>query len=107
MRPIFIVSLATAVLTFPHTLSGQDDGLTQRWLENCRNNWDHDRSNFCELRNFTLQPQSKLAVDGRANGGVSFHGWDRNEVKIVAMIQANASDDDQAEALAKHNTVTT
>jgi DUF4097 and DUF4098 domain-containing protein YvlB len=107
MRSISIVSLAIAVLAFPHLLSGQDDGHTQRWLENCRNNWDHDRPNFCELRNITLGPQSKLSVDGRANGGVSFHGWDRNEVKVVAMIQANGSDDDQAEALAKQITINT
>jgi DUF4097 and DUF4098 domain-containing protein YvlB len=107
MRPIPFVTLAIAVLAFPYALSGQDDGHTQRWLQDCQNNWDHDRAHFCELRNFTLRPQSTLSVDGRANGGVSFHGWDRNEVKVVAMIQASANDDSQAEALAKQITVST
>ena len=107
MRQISTVTLAIAALAIPYALSGQDDGHTQRWLQNCQNNWDHDRAHFCEIRNFTLRPQSKLSVDGRMNGGVSFHGWDRNEVKVVAMIQANASDDNQAEALAKQITVST
>jgi DUF4097 and DUF4098 domain-containing protein YvlB len=107
MRQISTVTLAIAALAIPYALSGQDDGHTQRWLQSCQNSWDHDRAHFCELRNFTLRPQSKLSVDGGTNGGVSFHGWDRNEVKVVAMIQANASDDKQAEALAKQITVST
>jgi DUF4097 and DUF4098 domain-containing protein YvlB len=107
MRTISVITLTVAALAFPTALIGQDDSHAQRWLQSCENNWDHDRAHFCELRNFTLRPQSKLSVDGRENGGVSFHGWDRNEVKVVAMIQANASDDAQAEALAKQVTITT
>jgi DUF4097 and DUF4098 domain-containing protein YvlB len=107
MRSISVITLTVAALALPTALIGQDDGHAQRWLQNCENNWDHDRAHFCELRNFTLRPQSKLSVDGRTNGGVSFHGWDRKEVKVVAMIQANASDDAQAEALAKQITIST
>ena len=107
MRSPSLATLTIAVLVCPHVLSGQDDSHTQRWLQDCQNNWDHERASFCEIRNFTLRPQSKLSVDGRTNGGVSFHGWDRNEVKVVAMIQANASDDNAAEALAKQITVST
>ena len=107
MRSISIITLTVAALAHPTALIGQDDDHTRRWLENCQNNWNHDRASFCELRNFTLKSQSKLSVDGRMNGGVSFHGWDRNEVKVVAMIQANANDDNQAEALAKQIIVNT
>jgi DUF4097 and DUF4098 domain-containing protein YvlB len=107
MKSISVVTLAIAVLVFPHVLGGQDDGHVQRWLQSCQNDWNNDRAHFCELRNFTLRPQAKLSVDGRENGGVSFHGWDRNEVKVVVMIQANANDDSQAEALAKQITVST
>jgi DUF4097 and DUF4098 domain-containing protein YvlB len=107
MRSISLTTLTIAVLGLPYTLSGQGDDRAQRWLQNCQNNWDHDRANFCELRNFTLRPQSKLSIDGRMNGGVSFHGWDRNEVRVIALIQANASDDNQAAALAKQITVST
>jgi DUF4097 and DUF4098 domain-containing protein YvlB len=105
MRSISVVTASFAALAFSTPTFGQDSR-ADRWMESCHN-WNHDRAQFCELRNFTLKPQSKLSVDGRMNGGVSFHGWDRNEVKVVAMIQANASDDNQAEALAKEITVST
>jgi hypothetical protein len=85
MKSISVVTLAIAVLVFPYVLGGQDDGHVQRWLQSCQNDWNNDRSHFYELRNFTLRPQAKLSVDGRENGGVSFHGWDRNEVKVVVM----------------------
>jgi DUF4097 and DUF4098 domain-containing protein YvlB len=106
MRSIFLTALI-AVLALPRALSGQDDDRAQRWLNNCQNNWERDRAQFCELRTFTLRPQSKLSVDGRENGGVSFHGWDRNETKIIALIQANATDDNEAAAVAKQISVST
>ena len=107
MRSSSLITLTIAALAIPTTLIGQGDERAQRWMQNCHNNWDNDRAHFCEVRNITLRPQSKLSVDGRMNGGVSFHGWDRNEVKVVAMIQASASDDGQAEALSKQITVST
>ena len=107
MRSITLITLTTAVLVFPRALAAQDDDHAQRWLQNCQNNWERDRAQFCELRSFTLRPQSKLSVDGRENGGVSFHGWDRNEIKIIALIQANATDENEAAAVAKQITVST
>jgi DUF4097 and DUF4098 domain-containing protein YvlB len=107
MRSISLISFTIASLTLPAALTGQGDDRAARWMDNCHNSWDHDRAHFCEVRNVTLRPQSKLYVDGKMNGGVSFHGWDRNEVKVVAMIQTNAGDDDQAEAMAKQITVST
>jgi DUF4097 and DUF4098 domain-containing protein YvlB len=107
MRSISFIALTIATLALPATAAAQGDERAERWMQNCRNNWDNDRAHFCELRNMTLRPQTKLSVDGGMNGGVSFHGWDRNEVKVVAMIEANARGDDQAEALAKQITVTT
>jgi DUF4097 and DUF4098 domain-containing protein YvlB len=107
MRSISLVTVTIAALGFPASLIGQGDERAERWMQNCHNSWDNDRAHFCEVRNVTLRPQSKLSVDGGMNGGVSFHGWDRNEVKVVAMIQANASDDNQAESLAKQINVST
>jgi len=107
MRSTSLITLIVSALTLPATLIGQGDERAERWMQNCRNNWNNDRANFCELRNYTLRPQSKLSVDGRMNGGVSFHGWDRNEVKVVAMIQASGNDDNQAASLAKQITVST
>jgi DUF4097 and DUF4098 domain-containing protein YvlB len=48
-----------------------------------------------------------LTVDGRQNGGITVHGWDRNEIKVTAMIQAQAETEAAAESLAKQVTVTT
>ena len=107
MRSISVITLTIAVLVFPRALTAQDDDRAQRWLRNCQNNWEKDRAHFCELRNYTLRPQSKLSVDGRENGGVSFHGWDRNEIRIIALIQANATDDNEAAGVVKQITVST
>lgn len=100
MRP---TSLALTLLTLllPAAVRAQDEDRAQHWQENCRYRGNYDRAHFCELRNITLRPTGKISVDGNENGGVAFYGWDRNEIKVVAMIQTNADDDNQAEALAK------
>jgi len=107
MRQISLVTLAFAASLLPAVARGQIDDRAQRWLENCERGWDNDRGHFCELRSFTLRPQSKISVDGRENGGVAFHGWDQNEVRIIALVQANANDDNQAESLAKQVRINT
>ncbi len=53
------------------------------------------------MRETSVRATSDLIVDGRDNGGVSFFGWDRNDVKIVAMIQTSADNDADAKALAR------
>ncbi len=72
-----------------------------RFVDNCRrSNWgDDDR--FCETRNFTLAAGRLLNVDGRANGGITVHGWDKAEIQVVAMIQANAESEAEAQTIAK------
>lgn len=101
MRTISLVTLIIIAVLAPATLRAQDEERAQRWLENCQTNWGRDRAHFCELRNLTLKPASTLSVDGRENGGVAFHGRDQNEVRVVALVQAEADDDNQAAALAK------
>src|SRR5439155_4337929 len=44
---------------------------------------------------------------GRTNGGVTVHGWDNNNIQVVAMIQTQADDADEARALAKDISVST
>ena len=100
MRPTRLV-LALLILLSPLVVSAQDEARAQNWLQNCRYRGNYDRAHFCDLRNLTLRPEPKISVDGHENGGVSFHGWDRNEVRVVAMIETNADNDSQAEALAK------
>ena len=100
MRLTPLVS-ALLILVAPLALKAQDEDRAQHWLENCMYRGNYDRAHFCELRNITLRPEAKISVDGHENGGVAFYGWDRSDVKVVAMIQTNADDDNQAEALAK------
>jgi DUF4097 and DUF4098 domain-containing protein YvlB len=107
MRPTLLATLPLIGLLAPIAGRAQYEERAQRWLQNCENRWKSDRAQFCELRTVTLRPEAKLSVDGRANGGVSFRGWDRNEVKVVAMIQANADDDDEAQALARQVRINT
>lgn len=102
----FVTCLLVALL-LPFVASAQNDDRVQHWMENCQRGWNSDRAQFCEVRNVTIQPQSRLRVDGRENGGVAFYGWNRNEVKVVALVQAQAYDDRDAAALAKEIRVLT
>jgi len=106
MRPTSLV-LAFFSLLVPLASPAQHEDRAQNWQKNCEYRGNYDRAHFCELRNFTLRPGGKISVDGHENGGVAFFGWDRNEVKVVAMIQTNADDDNQAEALAKQIRINT
>ena len=77
-----------------------------RFLENCDDNGG-DRARFCEVRNFALPATGLLNVDGRANGGIAVHGWDRADVQVVAMIQGQAESQAEAQAIAKAVNVVT
>jgi hypothetical protein len=107
MRTISLSSGLLSALLIAHAASAQSDDRVQRWLENCQKGWDNDRAQFCEIRNVTIQPQSRLRVDGRENGGVAFYGWNRNEVQVVALVQVQAYDDRDAAAAAKEIRVLT
>lgn len=75
----------------------------ERFLRDCdRYYGDRDRERHCEVRDVKMKvPQRALFVDGRDNGGVSFYGWDKNEVLVRALIQASADSRADAQALAK------
>ncbi|MFN2637427.1 MAG: DUF4097 domain-containing protein [Gemmatimonadaceae bacterium] len=106
MRRIIPVVLL-CIVVFPARLRAQSEDRAQRWMQNCESNWNQGRAHFCEVRNLTLPASSKIVVDGRENGGVSFHGWDRSDVKVVALIQAQAYEDSEAQSLAKQIRVLT
>ena len=107
MRIALLASTLLATLILPQQGTAQNDESVERWLDNCRRGWNGDRASFCEVRNTTIQPQSKLRVDGRENGGVAFYGWNRNEVKVVALVHAQAYEQRDAQALAKEIRVLT
>lgn len=74
---------------------------TQDWLDDCRTRWgrDDDRERACEVRDITIPARGRLTVSGGANGGVSVHGWERNEIRVVAKLQSSARSRADAEAL--------
>jgi hypothetical protein len=76
----------------------------ERFVRDCedRDYYDRRREHFCEVREMNVRvPQRGLAVDGRENGGVSFYGWDRNEILVRALIRTNAESREEARDLAR------
>jgi DUF4097 and DUF4098 domain-containing protein YvlB len=60
-----------------------------------------DRARHKETRTLTLAADSgTIAVDGRANGGISVTGWDRAEIEVVAKIQTWAATESEAVEIA-------
>jgi hypothetical protein len=84
-------------------IAQQTETRADRFIRDCdRYYGDRDRERFCEVRDVTIKaPSRSLFVDGRDNGGVSFYGWDKNEVLVRALIQASADSRADAQALAK------
>lgn len=83
---------------------------SEDWLDNCRergNKWRDDSERFCEVREKRIAATRMLDIDGQQNGGVSIHGWDQSEVLVVAKIQANADDADEAKDLASRISIET
>lgn len=92
--------LASLVATAP-LLAQDPDSRAERFMRNC-DDWGGRRERHCEVRDTTMRlAGSTLIVDGRDNGGVTVYGWDRNEIRVRALIQTNADSRQEAEALAR------
>ena len=52
----------------------------------------------CEVRDYTL-PAGPLTVEGGQNGGIRVEGWDRSEIRIQAVVSANAREEADAKRL--------
>jgi DUF4097 and DUF4098 domain-containing protein YvlB len=81
--------------------------VTDDFLENCREgrNRNEDRVRFCDVREKRISAPRNLDVDGQQNGGVNVHGWDRDEVLILAKIQSEGEDASEARDIASGITV--
>jgi len=101
MRKI-LLSLSLMFVAAP-SFAQQRETRSERFLRNCDDYYgDRDRERFCEVRDVTLKaPATRLFVDGRDNGGVSFYGWEKGDVLVRALIQTNADTKAEAQALAK------
>jgi DUF4097 and DUF4098 domain-containing protein YvlB len=93
--PAAVVALFAAL---PAAAQRTADDDTVRWLEDCRRGWrdvswgrDRDWENACEVRDTTIAAgRGRIVVSGGENGGVIVRGWDRNEIRVVARVQAQA-----------------
>lgn len=100
IRPRSRLFFAAVLATAAASAGAQASDRAARFMDNCRNGRDDDER-YCETRNLTVAAGRSLTVDGRTNGGISVHGWDRAQVQVVAMIQANAESMDEARNLVK------
>ena len=66
------------------------------WCER-NNSWhsDYDET-YGEVREVPLAPRQSLDVNAGENGGISVEAWDRNEVQLLARVEAKG--DSRAEA---------
>lgn len=67
----------------------------------CRtDNWgSDDDETHCELRDSNL-PAGPLNVDAGQNGGIVVEGWDRNEIRVRAIVRGRARESARARELA-------
>ncbi len=74
----------------------------EQWLADCRRDESgDDREQYCELRDTTVAAGHALHVDGRQNGSVTVHGWDRPQMRVVAKVRASAETEDEARSMAR------
>jgi hypothetical protein len=98
-----LLTLAIALTAMPLVAQEPRPSRAERFLRNCDDSYDdRDRERHCEIKDVPMKvPARALVVDGRDNGGVSFYGWDKNEVLVRALIQTSGDSREEAQALAK------
>lgn len=98
MRKTIVPSVALFLFAAAAAFAQSDRAA--RFMDNChRNGGDEER--FCEVRTFTIASARALDVDGRENGGITVHGWDRADIMVTAMVQTQAETEADAQAIAK------
>lgn len=81
---------------------------TAEWLADCRSGrWGDDTDRACDVRETTIPARGRVRVDGGQNGGVSVFGWDRNEIRVVARVQAWGRSRGDAESVLRDVTIHT
>ena len=64
--------------------------------------WCSDRGRegrACEVREYVVEADGDLVIDGGMNGGVSVTGWDRDEVRVEARVWVTAQSDDRSKEI--------
>lgn len=105
-RRLLVAAALGAALPFP-LLAQRAMTSDAEWLGNCRNNWGDDRGHACEVRDVPVRLSGRaIEIDGRQNGSIRVQGWDGNDVKVTARLQANGESDADAQALLKDIRIT-
>ena len=105
-RRLLVAAAFGAALPFP-LLAQRTMTSDAEWLDSCRNDWGSDRGHACEVRDVPVRLSSRaIEIDGRQNGSIRVQGWDGNDVKVTARLQANAESDADAQALLKDIRIT-
>lgn len=60
---------------------------------------DNDYRRHCEVRESTM-PAGPLTVDAGANGGITVEAWDRNEIRVRAVVTGSARTEERAREIA-------
>ena len=107
MRRPLLSAITVSLFSVTTIGHAQSNERAERWRASCDSDWNNDRGRFCEVRTYAMPASAKLSVDGGDNGGVSFYGENRRDVKIVARVQASADDDATARDIAKQVRVLT
>lgn len=102
-RHLILCALTLVAAAVPAAAHAQRrDRTPEQWLDDCRHDdWGDDREVYCELRDTTLAASKSMQIDGRQNGSVVVHGWDRNEMRVVAKIRTQAETAAEARDLAR------
>ncbi len=92
---MLIAAAAVGATLAPVMASAQRVLMDDPW---CDRSWgDRDADRYCEVREFALAANRQvISVDGRANGGITVEGWNRNEIFVRAKVQAWSRWDDDA-----------
>lgn len=94
------VQLVPALLLLLGAPAGAQARDAREWLDDCRSGrWGGDDARACDVREVTLPARGRVVVDGGDNGGITVTGWDRDEIRVVARLQAQAGRDADARAL--------
>lgn len=106
IRHLLVAAALGATLPLP-LLAQRPITPDAEWLDNCRNNWGDDHGHACEIRDVPVHLSGRaLAIDGRQNGSIHVQGWDGDQVKVTARLQANGESEAEAQALLKQIRIT-
>jgi Putative adhesin len=98
----FIAVVPAALAAFATAAAAQRvERSTADWLADCRDRDWGSGEHACDVRETTIPARGAIRVDGGENGGITVTGWDRNEIKVVARMEAQARDERDAQDLLK------